>query len=205
MKIFNYILLCVLPLVFSCQKNSSNEIWGEPDKTIENETGTLHHFIEMKMWSIQHGYPGFIDSVDIYLIKEINKDFHFEEGKKVTVSGSCYFAEKAFPVSVGTTVYDIIITNLTYNEMGEPDKTIENVTGILHYSSEMEMWEIQYGYPGTIDSVDVYLIKETNEDFHFEEGKKVTVSGSCYFAEVSYPVPVGTTVYYITITNLTYE
>jgi hypothetical protein len=88
--------------------------------------------------------------------------------------------------------------------MREPDKTIENVTGILHYSNEMGMWGIHYGYPGTIDRVDLYLIKETDEDFHFEEGEKVTVSGSCYLAEAPFPVPAGTTVYYIITTNLTY-
>jgi hypothetical protein len=88
-------------------------------------------------------------------------------------------------------------------EMGEPDMTIENVTGRLHYSSELKMWEIQYYYPGSIDSVDIYLIKEGKD--YFEEGKEVTVSGFCYLTEVPLPAIGGMTYYYIIITNLTYE
>jgi hypothetical protein len=106
----------MLPIVFSCQKDSPDEIWGEPDKTIENVTGILYYSSEMKMWQIQYVYPGTIDSVDVYLIKETTKDFHFEEGKKVTASGYCYLAEmpSSSPVVVGTTVYYIITTNLAY-------------------------------------------------------------------------------------------
>jgi hypothetical protein len=109
MKILNYLLLCALPLIFSCLETGSDEM-GEPDKTIENVSGTLHYFNEIKMWGIQYYYPGTIDSMDTYLIKEANKDFHFEEGKKVRVSGSCYLVEEApFPVLGGETVYYIII------------------------------------------------------------------------------------------------
>ncbi|MDR1161553.1 MAG: hypothetical protein LBK45_04350 [Tannerellaceae bacterium] len=115
MKLFYYILLCALPLVFSCQ----NEM-GEPDKTVKNVTGTLHHFNEAEIWGIYYYEPlepGVVlnDGGDLFLIKETNKDFHFEEGKKVTVSGSCYLAEEdPFPVTVGTTVYYIITTKLAY-------------------------------------------------------------------------------------------
>jgi hypothetical protein len=87
-------------------------------------------------------------------------------------------------------------------EPGEPDMTIENRTGRLHYSDELKMWEIQYGYPGSIDSVDIYLIKEGKD--YFEEGKEVTVSGFCYRTEVPLPAIGGMTYYYIVITNLTY-
>ena len=119
MKTLNCILLCVLPLVFSCRENPSNEM-REPDKTIENVSGTLHYYNEMKMWGIY--YTGHIkivvnDGGDLYLIKETNKDLHFEEGKKVTISGSCYLAELAedpLPVPAGTMVYYTLITNLTY-------------------------------------------------------------------------------------------
>jgi uncharacterized protein (UPF0128 family) len=96
--------------------------------------------------------------------------------------------------------------DLNPTEPGEPDKTIENVTGTLHYFDEAKMWGIYYYYPGTIDSVDTYLIKETDKDFNFEEGKKVTVSGACYrVEEPPFPLTGGQTVYYIIVTKLTYE
>jgi hypothetical protein len=204
MKIVNCILLCALPLIFSCQKNGSDEISGEPDKTIANVTGILHYSDEMKMWGIHEIYDPetmFNEGVNIYLIKETTKAFTFEEGKRVMVSGSCYLAETPSPVPAGTAVYYIVITDLT--EITEPDMTIENREGFLHYSKDAKMWSIQYGYPGTIDSMDIYLIKETDTDFPFEEGKRVMVSGSCYLAEKGLlTVPVGTTVYYIVTTNL---
>ncbi|MDR1202165.1 MAG: hypothetical protein LBL58_11150 [Tannerellaceae bacterium] len=110
MKILKYILLFALPLIFSCQDEM-----GEPDKTIENVTGTLRYYNEADIWAIHYYYPGTIDSADLYLIKDTNNDFSFEEGKKVTVSGSCYLLEEeSFSVPVGTTVYYIIITDLTY-------------------------------------------------------------------------------------------
>ncbi|MDR0748248.1 MAG: hypothetical protein LBF62_01595, partial [Tannerellaceae bacterium] len=170
-------------------------------------TGILHYSDEMKMWGIHEIYdPGtrFNEGVNIYLIKETTKAFTFEEGKSVKVSGSCYLAETSFPVPEGATVYSIIITDLT--EITEPDMIIENREGILRYSKDAKMWSIRYGYPGTIDSEDIYLIKETDEDFRFEEGKKVIVSGSCFPAEKGLViVPAGTMVYYIVTTNLKYE
>jgi hypothetical protein len=87
-------------------------------------------------------------------------------------------------------------------EMGEPDMTIENVTGRLHYYDEIKMWGIEYGYPGSIDSVDIYLIKEGKD--YFEEGKEVTVSGFCYRTEGPLPAIGGLTYYYIVITKLTF-
>jgi hypothetical protein len=87
-------------------------------------------------------------------------------------------------------------------EMGEPDMTIENRTGRLHYYDEIKMWGIEYGYPGSIDSVDIYLIKEGKD--YFEEGKEVTVSGFCYRTEGPLPAIGGLTYYYIVITNLTF-
>jgi hypothetical protein len=182
---------------------------GPPDKTLENVTGTLHYFDEMKMWGIYYSIPGvvFNDRDDIYLIKEINTDFPFEEGKNVIVSGHCYLAgEVPFTVFAGETVYYISVTNLIFNEIDEPDKTLQNVTGTLHYFDEMEMWGIYYSIPGVvfIDRDDLYLIKEINTDFIFEEGKDVIVSGYCYLAgEVPFPISAGETVYYIIVTNLT--
>ena len=90
---------------------------------------------------------------------------------------------------------------------GEPDKVVENVSGTLHYSAEDKTWYIYYYFPGTIDSVDIYLIKKMQDkNFPFEEGKKVRVSGSCYqTTDVSFSVFAGTTVYYIIVTNLLEE
>jgi hypothetical protein len=114
MKIFNYVFLCGLLIGFSCQKNITTEISGEPDKTIKDITGILCYSNESKMWGVRYGYPGTIDNVDIYLIKNSAENFHFVENKKVKISGDCYLTDALFPVPAGTTVYYIIIANLAY-------------------------------------------------------------------------------------------
>ena len=101
---------------------------------------------------------------------------------------------------------------------GEPDMVIENVTGRLYYNKDFKMWLVNYGIPGTHDSVDHYVIVEMPDGkFSFEEGKKATVSGLCYkipnsvyfdFLEKRYGVVryvAGTTYYYIKVTDLNFE
>jgi hypothetical protein len=113
MKILEYVFLCSLFFVFSCRENEACKIPGEPDKIIEDITGILHYLNEYETWYIRCGYPGTIDNVDIYLVKNQDKDFHFGENKKVKVSGYCYLTDELFPVPAGTIVYHTIITGLT--------------------------------------------------------------------------------------------
>ena len=64
---------------------------------------------------------------------------------------------------------------------GEPDKVIENAPGTLHYNKDVKGWYISNSIPGTIDSMDNYLIAEMpDKKFPFEEGKQVLFSGFCY-------------------------
>jgi hypothetical protein len=114
MKLLKYVFLCGLLIGFSCKENDSGKISDEPDKIIEDITGILYYSNECKIWGIRYGYPGTIDKVDIYLIKNSDVNFHFEENKKVKVSGYCYLTDALFPVPAGTIVYHTIITNLTY-------------------------------------------------------------------------------------------
>jgi hypothetical protein len=132
MKIFKYVFLCGLLIGFSCQKNDLSQLSDEPnstvediagepdktieapDKTIEHLTGTLYYSNEAKTWGIRYSYPGTIDNVDIYLIKNVDEHFQFEENKKVKVSGYAYLTDALFPVPAGTTVYSTVITDLTY-------------------------------------------------------------------------------------------
>ena len=96
---------------------------------------------------------------------------------------------------------------------GEPDRVIENVSGILCYNNAFKTWMVSYHIPGTIDSVEEYVIAEMPESkFPFEEGKQVTVSGYCYKIPKDIVVEknkgmdfiAGTTHYYIKVTDLNY-
>ena len=63
----------------------------------------------------------------------------------------------------------------------KPDKVIENTPGRLFYSKDIKGWYISSRIPGTIDSIDSYIIAEIpDKKFSFEEGKQVSVSGFCY-------------------------
>jgi hypothetical protein len=53
-----------------------------------------------------------------------------------------------------------------------PDMVIEDRSGFLFYLDNVKMWAVQYGYPGTIDSVDTYLIAK----FKNEKNLPVDVS-----------------------------
>ena len=99
---------------------------------------------------------------------------------------------------------------------GEPDKVIEDVSGTLYYNKYFKMWEVRHFIPGTIDSVDLYLIaKMPYKKFKFEEGGQVFVSGLCY--EIPHQIlfdkdkgiysfyPAGVDFFYIKVTDLKYK
>ena len=95
----------------------------------------------------------------------------------------------------------------------KPDKVIENAPGTLYYSKDIKRWCIRRPFPGTIDSVDNYIIvKIPDKKFHFEEGKEVFVSGFCYyipFDEFKYNKDLyglgGLEWYYIKVTDIKYK
>ena len=93
---FIAIMSCLFLFCFSCENETILEdffkdLAEEPDKVIENISGTLEYHKEMKMWGIMYHIQGTIDAVDIYLIGENpDKDFKFEKGKQVTLCGDCY-------------------------------------------------------------------------------------------------------------------
>jgi hypothetical protein len=91
--------------------------------------------------------------------------------------------------------------------LGEPDKVIENVTGMLYYVEVINQWAIQYHFPETIDSVDLYLLNDFDAgDTPTDAMVRVKISGRCYKStETLAPVPAGTNVYRIVITDLIYE
>ena len=94
---------------------------------------------------------------------------------------------------------------------GEPDKVIENVLGALYYHKELKAWYVRHSIPGSIDSVDSYLIAEMPvRKFPFEEGKQVVISGFCYripdriLANKGVEYPAGEEYYYIKVTSINY-
>jgi hypothetical protein len=91
----------------------------------------------------------------------------------------------------------------------DPDKIIESTSGVLHYHEGMKMWSVHHVIPGTIDSVEIYLMTEIPDvKFSFDEGKQVSLSGSCYkiapqeLLDLAIAAPAGTELYYIKVTNL---
>ena len=91
---------------------------------------------------------------------------------------------------------------------GEPDKVIENVPGTMFYHKELKAWYVRHSIPGSIDSVDNYLIAEMPVgQFPFEEGKQVVISGFCYripdriLADKGIDYPAGIEYYYIKVSN----
>ena len=133
--------LCVICACFSCQSDefsdefqdesqsgfsdeSKNEFlkyidMKEPDMVIKNTSGTLFFHKELKMWYVSRPFPGTNDSHDNYLIAEKpNKNFLFEEGKQVSVSGFCYYIPRLILMDIdyfypaGTEYYYIKVTDL---------------------------------------------------------------------------------------------
>ena len=96
----------------------------EPDKVIEDISGTLQYYKALKTWGVRHHIPETHDSVDIYLIGEKpNNDFKFEVGKQVTLSADGYKmpneiinyfeSEKGLPEApAGTEYYYINVVDL---------------------------------------------------------------------------------------------
>jgi hypothetical protein len=75
------------------------------------------------------------------------------------------------------------------------------VRGILHYNSSSERWEINYVQPGTIDAVDVYVVKKYKITSPENYRKEVEATGSCYPSDEKSPLG-GHTVYYINVESL---
>jgi hypothetical protein len=75
---------------------------------------------------------------------------------------------------------------------------IAGLTGRLYYSSYYKMWVAKYAYPGTIDSVDEYLIIDgIDDEVPTNTSISVTFSGDYYQSGLGSAV-AGRTIYYIT-------
>jgi hypothetical protein len=79
---------------------------------------------------------------------------------------------------------------------------ITDLAGILSYYPDYQMWGVQYVIPGTIDSVDLYLIKEDVKDLSANTSIKVVCSGDAFLSNIESPLG-GLTIYYIT--HFTYK
>jgi hypothetical protein len=75
----------------------------------------------------------------------------------------------------------------------------------LSYNSELNRWEIRKGYPGTIDSVDIYVVSGYEVTYSKDVRAEVQAIGCCYQADEQIGVPAGRTIYYIYVTDLINE
>jgi hypothetical protein len=83
-----------------------------------------------------------------------------------------------------------------------PEKTVTDLHGILFYCAEYAMWGISYAIPNTIDNVNLYLIKNFEDNPPEETIRNVIFSGNCYLSDKTSPI-AGTTIFYINIISLT--
>jgi hypothetical protein len=79
----------------------------------------------------------------------------------------------------------------------------------LFNNLEFKGWAVRHSIPGSIDSVDFYLIIEMHSNnFRFEHRKEVLVSGYCYhipkdkLRKKGIEYPAGTEWYYILVTDI---
>ncbi|MDR1380177.1 MAG: hypothetical protein LBJ47_01715 [Tannerella sp.] len=82
--------------------------------------------------------------------------------------------------------------------------TDTNNPGILSYFTDYGMWGISVSVSGTIDNVNLYLIKDFKEDISLETVVRVTFSGNYYPSDKKSPIG-GMEIFYIDITTLRYE
>jgi hypothetical protein len=81
------------------------------------------------------------------------------------------------------------------------DATACTVAGTLHYDASGQRWEIDYVRPGTMDAVDVYVVKKYEVRFAEDSRKEVRATGYCYLSDEK-PSLAGHTVYCIDVTSL---
>jgi hypothetical protein len=106
MKIFNYILLCALPLVFSCRDDIPDDL---PDHTVENLEGSLTYNEEGGIWEFQYAID--VDILGSYVIINPENKFRLEKKKKVRISGRCYLKESTLSNNL---IYFLYLTDLMY-------------------------------------------------------------------------------------------
>ena len=112
------VIMCVILVCFSCKKEEKPI--GTPDKVIENITGSLWYYEELKMWTVRYHIQGTIDAAEEYLFSGMPQTF--KEGRQVTISGYCYEIPKYIIIKSGvdmfggTTYYYIKITDLNKRE-----------------------------------------------------------------------------------------
>ncbi|MDR1257798.1 MAG: hypothetical protein LBK65_00760 [Tannerellaceae bacterium] len=184
-------------------KYKTEEDFTGEGRPVSGLTGRLSYYLSYQMWGIEYAYPGSIDAVDIYLIKDgIDDELPVYTSVPVTFSGDSYPTNIWLPWAAGTTVY--YLSNLKYEQEGLPEgypmgegTHIAELTGRLFYSSYYKMWVAEYAYPGTIDSVDYYLIIDGIDDLPTDATISVTYSGDYYPSGIESAV-AGRTIYYIT-------
>jgi hypothetical protein len=96
-------------------------------------------------------------------------------------------------------------TDLVLNSAEEvpvSGETVTGLSGVLSYYAQHKMWGISHVIPGTIDSENVYLIKEFDDNLPKETKREVIFSGTCYPSDKTSPIG-GLTIFYIYIDSLT--
>jgi hypothetical protein len=204
---------------------------GDPDKVVKDTWGTLHYLASLQLWAVND------DVSAVYILKD------FDGGELPTdallrgrLSGKCYLTtDHLLRVADGTAVYYTYDVDLTtapnwsdlgepnWNDAREPDLILNNRYGELYYIKEINTWAVSYFHAGSIDAVDVYLLKNFDgSTLDTPSQIPVTLSGNCYAIKTGNLIPgdafpygktayfhlfpdAGTEVFYTHITHLIYE
>jgi hypothetical protein len=116
------------------------------------------------------------------------------------ILGSCVDkkTEEEFESKQPVVVEDSATSKGTTNEDVTGESThVTDLSGTLSYYPDYQMWGVRHTIPGTIDSVDLYLIKDDMKDLSTDTSLSVVFSGD-YFPSKLKPSLGGLTIYIIT-------
>ncbi|MDR1357006.1 MAG: hypothetical protein LBJ58_04980 [Tannerellaceae bacterium] len=86
---------------------------------------------------------------------------------------------------------------VTGGDLTGESASITDLQGTLSYYPDYAMWGVRHAIPGTIDSVDLYLIKDGTGDMPADTSISVIFSGDSFLSDIKAPM-AGLTIYYIT-------
>jgi hypothetical protein len=131
------------------------------------------------------------DGGEYYLPEDIPDNFK-QVGLEVKFSGDVTQTYRRIEM-----LYSINLFTLTTDEDVTGESThVTDLSGTLSYYPGYQMWGVRHTIPGTIDSVDLYLIKEDMKDLSTDTSLAVVFSGD-YFLSKLKPSLGGLTIYNI--------
>ncbi|MDR1437169.1 MAG: hypothetical protein LBI65_03520 [Candidatus Symbiothrix sp.] len=99
----------------------------------------------------------------------------------------------------------LVAGSFACSDDGKKSLDLENdsISGTLSYNREIGRWEIRSFVSGTIDSVNIYIIRNYDIDSDTNTQKKVKATGAVSPKDEA--APAGTIIYYLDLETIIYE